>query len=84
MYGLASMRKASLEAAAAGDSSSSEDGGHFDLHQFMRPREEIAWGLDKFPSFYPRNFLGGDDPNPLMGPIGSERPGRVSLRQFAI
>jgi len=84
VFGLASMRKASLEAAAAGDSSSSEDGGHFDLHQFMRPREEIAWGLDKFPSFYPRNFQGRDDPNPMIGPIGSGRPGRVSLRQFAI
>merc|ERR1719431_464663 len=83
VFGLASMRKSSLEATAAGDSSS-EDGGHFDLHQYMRPREELALGLDKFPSFYPRNFQGGDDPNHMIGPIGSGRPGRVSLRQFAI
>jgi len=88
VFGLASMRKASLE--AAGESSSSEEGwqslrgagGHFDIHQYVRPREELALGLDKFPSFYPRNFQGGADPNPNMGPIGSDRPGR--LRQFAI
>ena len=85
VFGFASMRKASLE---AGDSSGSDDGrpslrgGHYDIHQYVRPREELALGLDKFPSFYPRNFQGGADPNPNMGPIGSDRPGR--LRQFAI
>merc|ERR1719154_661674 len=86
VFGLASMRKASLE--AAGESSSSKEGwqslrgGYFDIHQYVRPREELALGLDKFPSFYPRIFQGGADPNPNMGPIGSDRPGR--LRQFAI
>jgi len=82
VFGLASMRKASLEATAAGDSSGSEDGGHFDLHQYMRPREELTLGLDMFPSFYPRNFQEVADPNPNIGPIGSGRPGR--FRQFAI
>ena len=87
VFGLASMRKATLE-AAAGDSSSSDDGwqswrgGHFDIHQYVRPREEHALGLDKFPSFNPRNVQGGADANPVMGPIGSDRPGK--LRQFAI
>merc|ERR1711942_286952 len=42
VFGLASMRKASLE---AGDSSGSDDGrqsqrgGHFDIHQYVRPSE---------------------------------------------
>ena len=50
------MRKASLE---AGDSSGSDDGrpslrgGH---HQYARPGEDLALGLDKFPTFIPRNL----------------------------
>ena len=80
VFGLASMRKASLE---AGDSSGSDDGrqslrgGHFDIHQYVRPREDLALGLEKFPTFYPRNLQGGTDYSPMMGPVGSGRPDRI-------
>jgi len=85
VFGFASMRKASLE---AGDSSGSDDGrqslrgGQFDIHQYVRPREDLALGLEKFPTFYPRDFQEGTDyNNPIMGPIGSGRPARLP-RQF--
>ena len=82
---MASMRKASLE---AGDSSGSDDGrqsqrgGHFDIHQYVRPSEDLALGLEKFPTFYPRNLREGPDyNNPIIGPIGSGRPARP-LRHY--
>lgn len=85
VFGLASMRKASLE---AGDSSGSDDGrqsqrgGHFDIHQYVRPSEDPAQGLEKFPTFYPRNLREGTDyNNPIIGPIGSGRPARL-LRHY--
>ena len=85
VFGFASMRKASLE---AGDSSGSDDGrpslrgGHYDIHQYVRPREDLVSGLDKFPTFYPRDFQEGTDyNNPIMGPIGSGRPARLP-RQY--
>ena len=67
------MRKASLE-AGSGDSSGSDDGG-FDMHHYVRPRED-APGLDKFPTFYPRKLVGHSVYGANIGPVGSGRPER--------
>jgi len=75
VFRLASMRKASLE-AGYGDSSGSDDGG-FDIHQYVRPREDApVMGLEKFPTFYPRNLDGREGYGVNMGPVGSGRPER--------
>jgi len=81
VLGLASMRKASLE---AGDSSGSDDGRQSlrGGHQYARPGEDLALGLEKFPTFIPRNLQEETGyVNPTMGPVGSGRPARL-LRHY--
>jgi len=81
VLGLASMRKASLE---AGDSSGSDDGRQSlrGGHQYARPGEDLALGLEKFPTFIPRNLQEETGYiNPTMGPVGSGRPARL-LRHY--
>ena len=75
------MRKASLE---AGDSSGSDDGRQSlrGGHQYARPGEDLAFGLEKFPTFIPRNLQETTGYiNPTMGPVGSGRPARL-LRHY--
>ena len=65
----------------AGDPAGFDDGrqsmgdGHLDFHQYVTPREDLTSGLEKFPTFFPRNHQEGTDfNNPIMGPVGSGRP----------
>ena len=81
MFGLASMRKASLE---AGDSSGSDDGRQSMRggRQYARLGQDLALGLEEFPTFIPRNVQEESGYNiSTIGPVGSGRPARI-LRQY--
>ena len=72
------MWKTKLEAGvsfASDDGRLSLRGGHLNFHQYVTPREDPAKGLEKFPTFFPRNLQEGTNfNNPIMGPVDSGRP----------
>jgi len=82
VLGLANMRKANHGEALSDDEMKGSGGSGFKEDEYVGPMETQEDGLEKFPTFYPRDYYNPNihdsfnNFNHQVGPVGSGRPDR--------